>query len=106
MYGQDIVGMARGPLAISNNSYRIGASAGVKLVNRDQVEWSVRLSMLDVNRDIEDAFATGESQSGEVNTVRGIGTDLSLFDNSLNMSLSWAESEYDNPSELLSLIHI
>ena len=100
VYGQDIVGMARGPLAISDNSYRIGASAGVKLVNQDQVEWSVRFSMLDVNRDIEDAFATGESQSGEVNTVRGIGTDLSLFDNSLNLSLSWAESEYDNPSEL------
>ena len=70
------------------------------LVDHDQVEWSVRISMLDVNRDIEDAFATGESQSGEVNTVRGIGTDLSLFDNSLNLSLSWAESEYDNPSEL------
>ena len=100
VYGQDIVGMARGPLALSNNSYRIGASAGIKLVDHDQVEWSVRISMLDVNRDIEDAFATGESQSGEVNTVRGIGTDLSLFDNSLNMSLSWAESEYDNPSEL------
>ena len=100
VYGQDIIGMVRGPLGFSSNSYRIGASAGFKLLNNDNVDWSVRFSMLNAKRDIEDAFASGESQSGEKNTVRGYGTDLSFFNSSLNLSLSWAQSEYDNPSEL------
>jgi hypothetical protein len=100
VYGQDIVGMVRGPVGFSSESYRIGASAGVKLVDRREVEWTARVSLLDVKRDVEEGFGFSESQSGERNIVRGYGTDVSFFEQRVDVSLSWAKSEYDNPAEL------
>ncbi len=100
VYGQDIVGLIRGPIAVSSESYRIGASVGFKLVENDVLEWDAHLSNLRVKRDVEDGFATGESISGETNSVWGIGSDFSLLDDRLKLSFSWARSDYDNPTDL------
>ena len=100
VFGQDIVGAVQGPIGFSQDSYRIGAKAGLRLIDTEKLRLTGRLSVLNVKRSAGEGFAVAETQSGEVNKVWGAGADIEVLNNRLNLSLNWAHSEYDNPLEL------
>ena len=100
VFGQDIVGTVKGPIGFSEDSYRIGAKAGLRLIDTGRLRLTGRVSVLDVKRNSGDGFGIAESQSGETNKVWGTGADIELLNKRLNLSFSWARSEYDNPQEL------
>lgn len=99
LYGQDIVGLEGGALGYASDSYRMAANGSLKLLSSDSVDWDMNVSVLDVDRGIEEQFGVSASQSGEVNLVQGVGSSLSLWQERLTLSLSWADSKYDNPEE-------
>ncbi len=99
LYGHDIVGLEGGVFGYDDDSHRMAANASVKLLSNDSIDWNLDLSMLDVDRGIEEQFGISASQSGEINEVRGVGTSVSLWQDRLTLSMHWADSQYDNPAE-------
>lgn len=99
LYGHDIVGLDEGLFGVDSGSHRLSANAVLQLVSSDSFDWELHASSLDVDRGIEDEYGLAASQSGEINRVRGLGSNFSLWADKVELSLSWADSAYDNPSE-------
>ena len=100
LFGHDIVGTVRGPLGISNESYRIATNYKFNVVNSDRLTWDLSLTNLRAKRTTDDDFSIGASNSGERNNVWGASSQFGFMDGRVNLSFSFARSRYDNPTDL------
>jgi len=100
IFGIDIRGLTEAVLPIRKLNYRRSLEMEVDILKSSAIHLSLSTSFFKAERPSDFGFRLSNIPEGEKNTVRGIASKISLFDQSFNINSEIAWASYDNPANL------